>query len=58
MTDVRYLYILPYSGKLSREKTCVMFAVLWLLMKVFSMKFGGLALFGAAKASHLPKFSP
>ena len=27
----------PYSGKLSREKT---FAVLWLYAKVFSVKFG------------------
>ena len=29
--------LLPYSGKLSREKT---FAVLWLFVKVFSAKFG------------------
>ena len=33
-------YILPYSGKLSREKTFANFAVLWLYAKVFSMKFG------------------
>ena len=30
----------PYSGKLSREKAFVNFAVLWLFMKVFSVKFG------------------
>ena len=29
----------PYSGKLSREKTFVIFTVLWLFKKVFSMKF-------------------
>ena len=31
--------IVPYSGKLSREKTFVNFMVLWLLVKVFSVKF-------------------
>ena len=31
---------LPYSGKLSREKTFVNFVVLWLYAKVFSTKFG------------------
>ena len=29
-----------YSGKLSREKTFVNFAVLWLFVEVFSAKFG------------------
>ena len=32
--------IILYSGKLSREKTLVNFAVLWQNMKVFSVKFG------------------
>ena len=31
---------LPYSGKLSREKTFTNFTVLWLYAKVFSVKFG------------------
>ena len=31
---------IPYSGKLSREKTFANFAVLWQFVKVFSMKFG------------------
>ena len=30
----------PYSGKLSREKTFANFTVLWLYTKVFSVKFG------------------
>ena len=33
---------LPYSGKLSRGKTCKNFVVLWLFAKVFSVKFGGM----------------
>ena len=33
----------PYSGKLSREKTFVNFAVLWLFAQVFSAKFGSMA---------------
>ena len=45
--------ILPYSGKLSREKTFVNFAVLWLFAKVFSAKFGDVLSFGVAKASNL-----
>ena len=32
---------IPYSGKLSREKTFMNFEVLLLFAKVFSMKFGG-----------------
>ena len=48
---------IPYSGKLSREKTFVNFAVLWLFAKVFSVKFGGVASFGTVKASNLRKFS-
>ena len=35
------IYILN-SGKLSREKTFVNFEVLWLFVKVFSAKFGGM----------------
>ena len=31
---------LPYSGKLLREKTFANFVVLWLYLKVFSIKFG------------------
>ena len=33
------------------------FAVLWLFMKVFSVKFEGMAFFGAAKASNPQRFS-
>ena len=50
--------MIPYSRKLSREKTFADFAVLWLFAKVFSVKFGGVASFGAAKASNPQKFSP
>ena len=46
------LLILSYSGKLSREKTFADFAVLWPFAKVLSAKFGGVASFGAAKASN------
>ena len=31
---------LPYTGKLSRERTFMNFVVLWLFLKVFSAKFG------------------
>ena len=34
------VYVVPYSGKLSREKTFVNFVVLWLYVNVFSTKFG------------------
>ena len=34
---------IPYSGKLSRKKTFVNFAILCLFVKVFCMKFGGMA---------------
>ena len=46
-----------YSRKFSREKTSANFAVLWLFVKVFSAKFGGMVSFGAAKASNPQKFS-
>ena len=34
------------------------FTVLWLFVKVFSTKFGGMVSFGVAKVSNLRKFSP
>ena len=49
---------IPYGRKLLREKTFANFAVLWPFMKVFSVKFGNMASFGAAQASNLRKFSP
>ena len=50
--------MLPYSGNLLRKKTFANFTVLWLFTKVFSVKFGGVASFGAAQASNSRKFSP
>ena len=47
----------PYSGKLSRKKTFMIFTVLWLFAKVFSAKFGGVASFGTAKVNNPQKFS-
>ena len=38
----------PYSRKLSRKKTFMNFVVLWLFVKVFAAKFGGMASFGTA----------
>ena len=49
---------IPYSGKLSREKTFTNFTILWLFVKVFSVKFGGITSVGTAKASNPRKFSP
>ena len=37
--------MLPYSGKLLREKTFANFEVLWLFAKVFSAQFGGCGVF-------------
>ena len=51
-----YLHI-PYSVKLSREKICANFVVLWLLVKAISMKFGGVTSFGMAKANNPWRFS-
>ena len=48
--------MIPYSGKLSREKTFANFEILWLFVKVFSAKFGCMASL-AAQASNLRKFS-
>jgi len=44
-----YMNTVPYSGKLSREKTFANFTVLWLYAKVFSTKFGGVASFALQK---------
>ena len=49
---------LPYSRKLSREKTFMKFVVLWLLAKFFSSKFGGMASVGTAKVSNPRKLFP
>ena len=38
---------IPYSEKVSREKTLANFKVLWLFVKVFSTKFGGVVSFGS-----------
>ena len=57
VTDKCIPQILPYSGKLSREKTFVNFAVFWLSAKVFSTKLGGMVSFGTAKVSNPRKFS-
>ena len=43
---------IPYSRKLLREKTFTNFTVLWLFAKVLSVKFVGVAYFGAAKVSN------
>ena len=51
------LYI-PYSRKLSREKSFANFTVLWLFAKFFSVEFGGVASFGRAQVSNLRKFFP
>ena len=50
--------IICTRGKLSREKAFMNFAVLWILAKVFSVKFGSVASLGMAKVSNLQKFSP
>ena len=39
----------PYSGKLSREKTFPNFVILWLFAKVFLVKFWGVASFGTQR---------
>ena len=49
---------IPYSGKLSREKSFVNLPVLCLFVKVFSAKFGGVLFFGAAQVNNPRKFSP
>ena len=51
-----YLVLVPYSGKLSREKTFVNFAVLWLYAKVFSAKFGAWCPLGLQKRAICESF--
>ena len=46
------IMVISYSGKLLREKTFANFAVLWLVAKVFSAKFGGVVSFAVAKVSN------
>ena len=58
ITTMATIDLRPYSGKLSREKSFVNFAVLWLFAKDFSAKFGGVASFGTPQMSNLWKFSP
>ena len=59
MLSLACLYIILCTrGKLSREKAFMNFAVLWILAKVFSVKFGSVASLGMAKVSNLQKFSP
>ena len=57
MKEYRRGTYVPYSGKLSRERTFMNFAVVWLFVKVFSVKFGNEMFFGAAKLSNPQKFS-
>ena len=53
----RYMYI-PYSGKLSKEKTFANFAVLWLYTKVFFVKFGSWHPFVRQKQAIRESFLP
>ena len=46
---------IPYSGKLSREKTFVDFAVLELFAKVFSVKFWGRGILGVGRQANVLK---
>ena len=46
-----YMKVIPYSGKLSREKTFADFAVLELSAKVFSAKFWGRGVLGGWASS-------
>ena len=48
---------LLYSWELSREKTFVDFEVLWLVAKVFSVKFGGMASFSGISEQSTKVFS-
>ena len=49
--DAIFIERVPYSEKVSREKTSANFVVLWLFMKVFSAKFGDVASFGMTQES-------
>ena len=55
--DVWLPFPIPYSRKLSREKTFVNFKVLLLFTKVFSTKFEGVASFGST-SDQSTKFFP
>ena len=57
MKEYRRGTYVPYSGKLSRERTFMNFAVVWLFVKAFSAKFGNEMFFGTAKLSNPQKFS-
>ena len=48
---------MPYSGKLSREKTFVNFEDLWLFAKVFSAIFGGVVSIGGTYEHSVKVFS-
>ena len=50
-TNSEHLFRLT-TGNFRGRKTFVNFTVLWLFAKVFSMKSGGVASFGAAQASN------
>ena len=52
------LYDIPYSEKLSGEKTFTNFAVLWLFAKVFSAKFGGVVPLVLQKQAICESFLP
>ena len=49
-------YTILYNRKLSREKTFANFTILWLFVKVFVTKFGGVMSFGMAQASSPQEF--
>ena len=52
------LFLVPYSGKLSREKIFANFAVLWLFVTVFLHEIWGCGILWHGKVSNLRKFSP
>ena len=49
---------IPYGGKLSKEKTFVNFAALWLFAKVFSVKFGDVFVLWRGTSKQSTKVSP
>ena len=53
-----HLQLLPYSGKLSREKTFHKFCSFVAIRESFLHEIWGVASFGTAKASNPRKFSP
>ena len=52
------LFLVPYSGKLSREKIFANFAVLWLFVTVFLHEIWGCGILWHGKVSNPRKFSP